>query len=406
MSTPQPMPKAKHRLLYAPYHLYTHAKEFKCLAAKMAERGWDAAFLLPFTAPTTIDAMVCEAREISPNAVIHDLSCRSLMLQGSGALQRMGRAAALVIYFIRATVLMLVQRPQGLILTSDLGGVSIRFVQMLAERLDIPIFVLQTTLFLHQHEREDLKFRFRPNWLHRLLDRGTFKRLFLYFGEVPGTFLPSSWLAVQNDEIANVCADFGKSRAKIEIVGSFQAALISEYKSRRVTARVSTQAKVLLLSECVAERFGMPMALEHLVWMAQWLDARGADVHVIFRFHPRETRDYKDAVYQRLSTRVEYDSTIDPAVSAAQADIVIGAFSMLLFDAQAAGSRAVFLDVGCDPIGFYSSRRKPLVTSSAGLVTAMDEALKATTLLLPDRIQTSSTWADIIINWIDDRIQQ
>lgn len=404
MNTSLAKSPTKHRLLFAPYHLYTHAKEFKCLAARMAERGWDADFLLPFTAPTTIDAMADEARGISPNATIHDFSCRSLIREGSGALQRIGRAAALGIYFIRATALMLMQRPRGLILTSDLGGVSIRFVQMLAERLGVPIFVLQTTLFLRQHEREDLKFRFHPNWLHRLLDRGAFKRLFLYFGEIPGTFLPSSWLAVQNDEIARVCAEFGKPSDNIEVVGSYQAALISEHKSRRQIPKVPIRGKILLLSECVAERFGFSLAMEHLEWMARWIDARETNVDIVFRFHPRETQDYRDAVTQYLSSRIQFDTITDPAASAAQADVVVGAFSMLLFDAQSAGIRVVFLDVGCDPIGFYSARRAPLADSAEALKIAIDEALEAEPPI-PEQIQSPSAWADKLMAWINSRVE-
>ena len=404
MSTPTLMPQRHRRLLFAPYHLYTHAKEFRYLAARMAERGWQTDFLLPFTAPATIDAMASEARDIRPDAVIHDLSCRSLMREGNGTLQRIGRAAALLAYFVRASLLLLTRRPHGLILTSDLGGVSIRFVQLLAERVGIPIFVLQTTLFLRQEEREDLKFRFRPAWLHRLLDRGIFKRLFLYFGEVPGTFLPTSWLAVQNDEIASVCVDFGKPAEQVQIVGSFQAALIAEHKARRRILGHAAPARVLLLSECVAERFGMALALEHLDWMAQWLDTSATKVDVVFRFHPRETQDYREAAVQRLPSRVQFDTIADPAVSAAQADVVVGAFSMLLFDAQSAGTPVVFLDVGCDPIGFYTARRIPLTNSAKALQRAMAEALSSPAAAAV-QVQSSTAWADTLMKWIELRIE-
>ncbi len=399
----KPMSKSSRTLLIAPYHLYTHSKEFRCLTARMAELGWQTDFLLPFTVPATIDAMAAEARQIRTDAAIHDLACRFLMHGGQGALARMARAASLIIYFIRTCILLLTLRPDGLVLTSDLGGISIRFIQMLAVQMRIPIFVLQTTLFLRQAEREDLKFQFRPAWLHRLLNRGALKRLFLFFGEVPGTFLRSSWLAVQNEEIASICSEFGKPPAQIEIVGSYQAALIAEQQIQHGTAAPATRPQVLLLSECVAERFGMPLALEHLEWMVRGLGALPREVDVVMRFHPREAPEYRKAALARLSDHVRVDMSADPAASAACADVVVGAFSMLLFDAQSAGIPAIFLDVGCDPIGFYSSRRRPLVNSGVALRQALEDALAARRQPAA-QAPSSVAWADTLLRWIEDRI--
>jgi hypothetical protein len=298
-----------------------------------------------------------------------------------------------------------------LLLTSDLGGVSVRFVQLLCQAMGVPIFTIQTTLFLRVAERADLKFAFRPQWLHRLLSRGLFERLFLFFGEVPGSFLASSHLAVQDSAIRDVCMEFGKDARYIEVVGSLQAAKIRAARSAR-TAGIAGAAgtapaalpHVLFLSECIGERYGDAQGVRYIDWMRASAIALQGRATCSVRFHPRESLQYREHFIAQLGNLCWLDNAANAVDAAANADVVVGAFSMLMFDAQAAGVGTVFLEVGEDPIGFYSARRTPRANSAEALQDAILETLQSPTAAHGTAASASpQAWADVLLAWIDSR---
>lgn len=392
-------------VLCAPYHLYTHRKEFERLFVAMHERGWLVDVCLPFTEKSTLLSMADSARQLPYVAEVHDLTPHRLIAWPGETLARAGRALALLIYFVRAGLLLWRQRPDVLLLTSDLGGVSVRFLQLICRRWSIPIVTLQTTLFLKVAEREDLKFEFRPRWLNHLLSKGVFKQLFLFFGDVPGTFLPQSYLAVQDEEIQSVCHEFGKPWDRMIVVGSLQQAMIVEMRRQLTHRDVSAPSEgrrptILFLTECVEERFGIDMARRHLSWMRMLQASLGGACDLMLRFHPRESQSYRAAALAELGDAFVLDLYADPTVSVARADVVIGAFSMLLFDAQSAGARSVFLDVGCDPIGFYSARRQPIARDGVEVCRLVAQALQQESVSL-DSALNGGQWAQSVLNWIE-----
>lgn len=390
-------------VLCAPYHLYTHHDALAGLFAAMAARGWEVSMLLPFTAVATVDSMAREAQALDGVGRIHDFSARSMLAaRGSPALQRLLRAIALLLYFVRCTGLLLRKRPDALLLTSDLGGVSVRFVQLLARALGSRIFTLQTTLFLKVAERDDLKFSFRPNWLHRLLSRGIFKKLFLFFGEVPGSFLPDSHVGVQDAEIRDVCIEFGKRPEFIKICGSLQAAKIRAAASAR-GAR-NGLPRVLFLSECISERYGVQLGLRNIEWMRACAQALAGRAACTVRFHPRESDDYRRQFMEALGEQCVIDPEPNAVQAAAHADVIVGAYSMLMFDAQAAGIQTVFIDVGEDPLGFYSERRTPLAISPVELAghvarAAGSEGGPGWAAANPEQ------WTTDILEWIEGTVR-
>ena len=387
------------RVLCAPYHLYTHQDVLASLFREMRGRGWQVSVLLPFTANSTLQRMFDEARLLVEPQDIHDFTFRRLLGGGSNiALARALRALALTWYFVRAIWLLLSRRPDALLLTSDLGGVSVRFVQLVARGLGVPIVTLQSTLFLRVAEREDLKFEIRPRWLHQLLSSGPLKKLFLYFGEIPGSFLPDSYVAVQDEEIRQVCVDFGKDPSRIATFGSLQAAQI--HGLRRRLGTVDGRPCVLLLTECIEERFDEAMVRRDLDWLQALAEAvhHRADIRV--RFHPRESATYRQRLLERLGPLATVDSAPDAVTAAAGADVIVGAFSMLMFDAQAAGVPAVFLDMGVDPIGFYAERRHPRAGSSEDLVRHVESALDVGRIDSAATAMDAETWARRVVDWI------
>lgn len=398
------------KLLCAPYHLYTHRKEFERLFVAMHERGWQVDICLPFTEKGTLLSMADSARQLPNVSAVHDLASHGLITLPGRTLSRAGRALALLIYFVRASLLLLRRRPDVLLLTSDLGGVSVRFLQLICRRRGIPIVTLQTTLFLKVAERDDLKFEFSPRWLNRLLSQGVFKQLFLFFGDVPGTFLPQSYLAVQDEEIRRVCHEFGKPWDRIAVVGSLQQAMIVEKHREHAHFGVSTSSErrrpmVLFLTECIEERFGIDMARRHLAWMHALQVSLAGKCELMLRFHPRESQGYRAAALAELGDAYTLDPHSDPMESVARADVVIGAFSMLLFDAQSAGARSVFLDVGCDPIGFYSERRQPLACNESDVCRLVAHALHQEQPSL-DSALDSGEWAKSVLDWVEGLVQR
>ena len=403
MSSPLTSNSPHLKVMCAPYLLYTHRKEFQRLFAEMQSRHWQPSILLPFTALDTLNSMRDEALAIPALRAVHDPTNRMLLAVRGQRASRVARAIALLLYFVRVSALLVVQRPDLLLLTSDLGGVSVRFVQLVARRLGIPIVTLQTTLFLRVAEREDLKFEFKPRWLQRLLSRGTLQSLFLFFGDVPGTFLRESHIAVQNEEIGGVCQDFGKPADRIGVFGSLQASHIAEQRLAHLREPTShpggTRTRVLFLTECVEERFGTAMADLHGRWIKGLAEQARGHCDITVRFHPRESDRYRDALAVALDGLVTIDRHPDPAIATARSDIVIGAFSMLLFDAQSAGISSLFLDVGCDPIGFYNDRRVPIVSSESELISHV-KRLAGSPHGIPSVPPDESAWAVQLLDWM------
>jgi hypothetical protein len=394
------------KVLYAPYHIYTHCDILVDLTAAMRRRGWTSEVLLPFTSAETLTKMSREAASIKGFGQVHDLTVRRLVtVDGKGALPRLMRALALLVYFCRTLWLLLASRPDALVLTSDLGGVSVRFTQLVAQALGVQIFTLQSTLFLKVAEREDLKFEFRPRWLHKLLSRGLFKKLFLYFGEVPGTFLPGSHVGVQDDEIRSVCMQFGKQAEFIRVIGSLQAARIRASADAAPGKGRAGLPRVLFLSECISERYGDGLGDRMIECMrAAAEDLQGkASCHV--RFHPRESDAYREQFMRQLGGICTVDPANTAVEAAASADVVVGAYSMLLFDAQAAGIATVFLDVGEDPLGFYTDKRAPLASSGSELAESILQVLEKR-----QAFQTAAanpeTWVNDILDWISQVVRR
>lgn len=392
------------RVLCSPYHLYTHRDVLACLFEVMQMRDWETSLLLPFTVPSTLARMTAEAAEIPNLRKVHDFTVWRWVGEGrTGTPARSLRAAALAWYFARVFWLLIRSRPDVLLLTSDLGGVSVRFIQLVASRLGIPIITIQSTLFLRVAEREDLKFELKPRWIHRLLSKGIFKKLFLYFGEVPGSFLAHSHVAVQDDEIRRICIEFGKKPSHVVVFGSLQAARIRAHRSSYFgsASDISTRKPhVLLLSECVGERFGETMEERDFGWLYALVLALHPKVDFSVRFHPRESADYRRRFAERFGMLCSIDPAADAVEAAAMAHVIVGTLSMLMFDAQAAGVSTVFLDVGMDPIGFYNNRRQPLANSSEQLVELVTLALATTE---PGSITAATeplTWGTSIVDWM------
>lgn len=389
------------KVLCAPYHIYTHQDILQGLFAAMAKKGWKVSVLLPFTAPDTLENMSREASTLGAIHNIHDFTSRCLIAGAShAALRRFRRALALLAYFLRTMWLLLSWRPDALLLTSDLGGVSVRFVQIIASARGIPIFTLQSTLFLKVAEREDLKFEFRPAWLQQLLSRGLFKQLFLYFGEVPGSFLPHSYVGVQDDEIRRVCVEFGKKPEFIRVFGSLQAAKIRA--ARNAGGRRPGVPRILFLTECITERYGDELGQRNIEWMRQCANSLAGRASFAVRFHPRESEAYRQSFMAGLGDLCAIDPAGSAIDAAAGADVIIGAYSMLMFDAQAAGIATVFLDVGEDPLGFYNDRRSPLADSAATLVFHIAQRLGDPFPTEPVAPTSPAAWMDEILVWMYD----
>jgi hypothetical protein len=314
------------------------------------------------------------------------------------------RALALLVYFCRVFWLLLMSRPDALILTSDLGGVSVRFTQLVVQALGVQIFTLQSTLFLKVVEREDLKFEFKPRWLHKLLSRGLFKKLFLYFGEVPGSFLPHSHLGVQDDEIRRVCMEFGKDPRFIRVIGSLQAARIRAAVGAFANVRHGGLPRVLFLSECISERYGDSVGERMVDCMRSCAELLQGKASFYVRFHPRESPRYRDSFLRQLDGICAIDPAPNAVEAAANADVVVGVYSMLMFDAQAAGISTVFLDVDEDPLGFYVDRRAPLVSTGSGLAEAVLHSLQ-TRKAHGISAANPEAWVNDIINWICEAVR-
>lgn len=406
MMTPSPIDPCAvrpRRVLCSPYHLYTHRDALALLFPLMAERGWEASMLLPFTAPSTLAAMAEEARRIPGLQAVHDPTWRAAVREGDQRpLWRAARAFALLLHFARTALLLLRWRPDLIVLTSDLGGVSVRFLQLVARRLGIVIVTIQTTLFLRVTERKDLKFELRPRWLHKLLSRGVFKRLFLYFGEIPGSFLPESFLAVQDEEIRDICVEMGpKDPDRVAVLGSLQAAAIRAAREPR-----GARPRVLLLTECVEERFGEAKSARDIEWLHAVALALSPRAEIGVRFHPRESEAFRQRLKERFGPLFAADPAPDAIRAAGHADVVVGAFSMLMFDAQAAGVPVVFMDAGLDPIGFYADRRRPLATSAEELVHMVARAIETPTDAACTTAPISpEAWGRAVVDWMADLVQ-
>lgn len=390
------------KVLCSPYLIYTHQDILASLFAAMARKGWDVSVLLPFTSPETLATMAHDAAGLGVGSVRDFTSRRLVGGPARGALPRLLRALALLGYFVRALWLLLSWRPDALLLTSDLGGVSVRFVQLAASALGIRIFTLQSTLFLKVTEREDLKFEFRPAWLQRLLSRGLFKKLFLYFGEVPGSFLPHSHLGVQDDDIRRVCIEFGKKPEFIRVFGSLQAAKIRA--AREASGGRKGLPRVLFLTECITERYGDELGLRNIEWMRRCAESLADRAAFSVRFHPREPDSYRQAFMAALGDMCRVDPAATAIDAAAGADIIIGAYSMLMFDAQAAGISTVFLDVGEDPLGFYNDRRVPMADSPDTLRLFTAQMLATPPVMASSAAASPEAWVGEILQWMSEVI--
>jgi hypothetical protein len=359
------------RLACAPYYLYTHKNELEHIFRAARARGWAVTMVLPFTAPDTLERMRAQSKAMPDVDRIEDFTCRALMRADRDAfMARPMRAMALLLYFLRATWWLLRWRPDVILMTSDLGGVSVRFLQTVGARLGVLLVTLQTTLFMRVAERKDLVWQVRPAWLHRLQAMKIFVRLFLYFGEVPGSFRADSLVLVQNEEIRDVCVAFSKPPERVRIVGSLQSSLIAERRTA-LGPRLHAGIRVLFLTECIEERFGHERATEDLEMLKDLVGRLPPGSQLVVRFHPRESERFRAALRHRLGGVCEIDASPDPTLMIAWADVAVGSFSMLLFDAQSAGVPCVFIDVGIDPIGFYTARRQPLVADAPSLADAV-----------------------------------
>jgi hypothetical protein len=134
--------------------------------------------------------------------------------------------------------------------------------------------------------------------------------------------------------------------------------------------------------------------------MRQCAAALAGEASFSVRFHPRESEAYR----QRFTAGLGALCSIDPAASAieaaARADIIIGAYSMLMFDAQAAGIATVFLDVGEDPLGFYDERRRPLADSPETLAAHTRRCMSAPGAVAPSGAANPEAWVQQILAWI------
>lgn len=194
-------------------------------------------------------------------------------------------------------------RPNIVILGSDLGGIYIRILQDLCEKLNIPVLIIMTVNYLPAKDISYLKSNNIINWLLSIFGM---KKAVLFQEATIGKYLSNSIIGVSGYSVKEQLINEGINSARIHIVGNpLHDKMLNFIKISRIEAIRSLQSVlpfssniqiITYCTEVVEEIYGSYYNSYLNEELKRIFDDLPDNIKIVIKLHPRESQKERKAL--------------------------------------------------------------------------------------------------------------
>lgn len=407
------------KIFFAPYRFYLHYESFRRVIGSLNRSGVDA-FLLYVPGNPVQEQVNSEVGQIRRDGCpFLELPLRWMGWYGSGFWARSSRVPGLVLNRGIVETFLRKEKPDLVVVGSDLGGMYVRLLLEACRRQQIPVMILATSFFgpsaAHSGANNHPTIPRLAEVFLRALGLG---EVALFNHWLIGSFLTKAPIAVPGEAVKRQFVTRGMSPDRLFITGDpahdriFERLLEpAEEIKRAVCHRLGWSADRHLIVYCsqpIHEIYGMAYLERLNEWLARTFDTLPPECGVLIKLHPREkpeTAARFGAVFSGERYRIVANHDLHELLRVA--DLCIGHFSKALVDAILMGVLVATIDLQND------ESRALLDKSYQFLRVESEEELgpKLRSLLFDPRVREAaaeqlSVWRRDFANRIDGQSAQ
>jgi len=367
------------KVLFVPHYIYLHAESFCRVISRLNMMGCTAVMVV------SSDSHGIEQSEYSKEQLqtrgcrIREESLPWLGWTGLGTLARLRQTPSLLNCRARIRGLLREERPDIVVVGSDLGRFHIRVLLDECERQRIAVLILTTASVAYGPTDNGNESRRGVRWPVRLsLRLLSLQRPALFDGSVIGTFAHSAKIAVPGEMCKARLQEQGIEEERVFVTGDpgydrlfemrnependFRSAILAR-------SRWPEESKlVMYCTEVIHEVYGYDYLETINVALSAAFDSLPAEYRVVVKLHPRETDDTRRSFARHFSGG-RYHTVVGGEVLPylRSVELCVGHFSQVLMDAVLVGKPVVAINMQRD-------MQRSLFGEAAPLATVEDEA--------------------------------
>ena len=342
------------KVLFFPYYWYLHYEPFRRVIARLNQAGLDAYMVYMPCIPMDESAQFGLERMRQDECPAKKLSIHNVGLGSSNLLARMLRFIGLVLSRPRIEQFLRAERPDMIVVGSDLGNSYFRLLLDLCRCLHIQVLIMATVSSGPSPDKRPAV----PALLRPVLRWFKLEQI-LFEGWVLGSYHREALLAVAGKEMKKQLIRDGVSQERIFVTGNPTYDLLYEIR-QRPASEVKQEICTLLgwpmccrlivyCTERIQEVYGEDYLERLNRLMVPVFDDLPEECRVIVKLHPRECPVSSTMFATTFSgSRYRVVQDLDVHHLLRVAEVAIGHFSVVLVDAALLGTPLLRINIADD----------------------------------------------------------
>jgi hypothetical protein len=348
------------KVLFAPYYFYLHYESFKRVAASLNRSGIDAAILhMPCNAFNENRRFGIE-RIRADGCPVRQLQLCDLGWKGASTIARMTRFPNLLVNRKRTREFLNAERPQLVVVGSDLGGLYVRLLLDCCREAGIQTMILASSASgppaVDSNAGQTIRVWPAVKALLRMLD---LDRVALFDHWQIGSFNTEAPIAVPGTTLKEELLRYGISEDRVFVTGDPAHDAIYELKQEiaaeirsQICSRLGWPARshlIVYCTEVIHEMLGRAYLVGLNRLLAQAFADLPDDCRVVVKLHPRETSE-TEALFRQAFRGHRYlvrrDLNLLRLLRAAH--LCVGHYSRTLIDSVLLGTPVACINLARD----------------------------------------------------------
>jgi len=341
------------KILIVPYYFYTHFNAIKQFILSTTDRKIEI-IVLCINGNSSIKR-INEAQFDSLkylDVTLHQLNLFEIMEDKKRIMHRAIRFISILLNFNIIKKYITNQRPDVIILGTDVGGVYIRKLQDIADYWNIPVFVLQTVLFLPVKKRLDLFVPY-PKIVLFMLKLFRLERVFTFCGDIPGSYSDKTIVLASSGQVRNLLIAQGIDQGRIIVTGNPYHDVFYKAKRKRLKKYSSTsdsiksckQKSIVYCTEVIQETLGSHYLHNLNSYLFNVFSSLPEEINIVIKFHPREEDEIRD-LYKEIfhNKKYQFVSEMDALELFNKSSLCILHHSVIALEAMLSGVSVISID--------------------------------------------------------------
>ena len=366
-------------ILFFPHYYYLQYEGFLLVMRELQKLECDARMVLMHSKSFDESAAFTTERLKNEGCPLRVFRPLRLRWRPQWLVTRILQGAGVAVDSLRMRGFLRRERPDIVVVGSDLGGAYIRLVLDVSRRQGIPSLILSAVDYgLAASDQERGAGAAFPRAIQAISRLLGLSRILFFEGDVLGSYATNSKVLVPSRAARNGLVKEGIAEERITVVGNPARDRTAELRKQpkgEVKARVlhalgweGGSLLVVYCTEVIHYVYGLPYLERVNALLLKKLEGLPVEVRVVVKLHPRESEESQAefrTTFRGERFRVVRDQDLLPLLRAA--DLVVGHFSSVLLD----GMR---LDTPILSLNLRGDQRRELLGPDMKLLTIRREA--------------------------------